>query len=96
MDIEFRTCSNLTGAACGIRSNVPIRPFLEHDQFFGPEDIGGLSAAFEAALSKLGLVDRTAPATIAVAKLIIELAKRGERNPERLCALAVEQLSKKA
>jgi hypothetical protein len=55
-----------------------------------------LSAAFEAVLSKLGLVDRTAPATIAVAKLIIELAKRGERNSERLCALAVEQLSRKA
>jgi hypothetical protein len=50
--------------------------------------------AFEAALSKLGLVDRTDPATMAVAKLIIELAKEGERDPERLCALALKQLSK--
>jgi len=31
---------------------------------------------------------------MAVAKLIIELAKEGERDPERLCALALKQLSK--
>jgi hypothetical protein len=52
------------------------------------EFVGGL----EAALSKLGLVDRTDPATMAVAKLIIEFAKEGERDPERLCALALKQL----
>jgi hypothetical protein len=45
-------------------------------------------------LGKLGLVDRKDPATTAVAKLIIELAKEGERDPERLCALALKQLSK--
>jgi hypothetical protein len=73
---------------------VPVRTFLEHDHAFGPEDIASLSAAFEAALSKLGLVDRADPATMAVAKLIIEFAKQGEREPERLCALAVLQLSK--
>jgi hypothetical protein len=75
---------------------VPVRTFLEHDHAFGPEDIASLSAAFEAALSKLELVDRTDPATMAVAKLIIEFAKQGERRPERLCALAVQQLSKSA
>jgi hypothetical protein len=73
---------------------VPIRAFLEHDHAFGPEDIASLSAAFEAALSKLGLVDRTDPATMAVAKLIIEFAKEGERDPERLCTLALKHLSK--
>jgi putative ABC transport system substrate-binding protein len=41
-----------------------------------------------------GLVDRSDPATAAVAKLIIEFAKVGERNPERLCAMALQQLSK--
>lgn len=74
--------------------SVPIRPFLEHNHSFGPEDIASLSAAFESALSKLGLVARDDPATMAVAKLIIELAKEGERDPERLCALALKQLSK--
>jgi hypothetical protein len=33
------------------------------------------------------------PYRLAVAKLIIELAKQGERDPERLCASAL-QLSK--
>ena len=54
----------------------------------------GSRAAFEAALGKLGLVKRNDPPTMAVAKLIIELAKEGERDPERLCALALKQLSK--
>ena len=73
---------------------MPSRTFLEHDHAFGPEDIANLSAAFEAALNKLGLIDRTDPATMAVAKLIIEFAKEGERDPERLYALALKQLSK--
>ena len=79
---------------CYQARNAPIRTFLEHDHSFGPEDIANLSAAFEAARSKLGLVDRTDPATMAVAKLIIEFAKEGERDAERLCALALKQLSK--
>jgi hypothetical protein len=49
---------------------------------------------FEAALGKLGLVDRSDPATHAVAKLIIEFAKQGQRDPERLCALALQRLAK--
>jgi len=73
---------------------VPIRPFLPDNHSFDPEDIAKLSAAFEAALRKLGLVDRSVPATMAVAKLIIEFARQGERDPAQLCALAVQQLSK--
>jgi hypothetical protein len=73
---------------------VPIRLFLEHDHSFGPEDIAKFSAAFEAALGKLRLTDRTDPLAAEVAKLIIEFAKQGERDPERLCALAVQPLSK--
>jgi deoxyribose-phosphate aldolase len=57
---------------------VPIRPFLDRDDAFGPEDIAPMSAAFETA----------------IAKLIIEFAKVGERDPERLCTLALQQLSK--
>jgi hypothetical protein len=73
---------------------VPIRPFLPATPSFDPEDIAKMSAAFEAALGQLGLVDRSDPATMAVAKLIIEFAKAGERDPERLCALALHQSSK--
>jgi hypothetical protein len=73
---------------------VPIRPFLPDSHSFDPEDIANMSAAFEAGLRKLGLVDRSDPATMAVAKLIIEFAKGGERDPARLCALALQPLSK--
>jgi hypothetical protein len=73
---------------------VPIRPFLPDSHSFDPEDIAKMSAAFEAALRKLGLADRSDPAAMAVAKLIIEFAKAGERDPERLFALALQQLSK--
>jgi hypothetical protein len=69
---------------------MPIRPFLDRDDAFGPEDIAAMSAA----LGKLGWVDRSDPAIMSVAKLIIEFAKVGERDPERLCALALQQLSK--
>jgi hypothetical protein len=67
---------------------------LENNQWFGPEDIAGLTTAFEAALAKLGLVDRSDPTTLTLAKLIIELAKAGELEPERLCDLALKRLSK--
>jgi hypothetical protein len=47
--------------------------------------------AFELALSKLELVDRQDPLAVVLAKLIIELAKEGEHDPENLCdgALAI-------
>jgi hypothetical protein len=51
-----------------------------------------LAAAFDAALSKIGLVDRKDPMTMTVAKLIIELAKNGERNPEKLCDDALKSV----
>ncbi len=62
---------------------VPIRELLKVHAF-EPEDIPVLTAAFEEALRELRLVDRTDPATQLVAKRIIELAQRGERDPIRL------------
>lgn len=73
---------------------MPIGAILENDRSFGPEDIANLAAAFEATLSKLGLVDRRDPMAMTVAKLIIQLAKDGERDPERLCAGALKILGK--
>jgi len=66
----------------------------EYGPSFAPEEVANLSAAFDAALTKLGLVDRKDPATASVAKLIIEVAKTGERDPERLCENALKILSK--
>ena len=75
---------------------MPVRALLENDDrsAFGPEDIANLTAAFEAALSKIGLVDRKDPMTMTVAKLIIELAKNGERDPKKLCNDALKLLGK--
>jgi hypothetical protein len=74
--------------------DVPIRAILENDHAFGPEDVVNLTAAFEAALSRLGLVDRRDPLTSAVAKAIIQLAKDGERDPTKLCDGALKILGK--
>jgi hypothetical protein len=74
--------------------DVPIRAILENDHAFGPEDIVHLTAAFEAALSRLGLADRGDPLTTVVAKAIIELAKDGERDPKNLCDSALKVLGK--
>lgn len=64
-------------------ATMPIYKMLEK-QAYGPEEISILSAAFEETLRSLGLSDRTDPMTDLVAKKIIELAGRGERDPLRL------------
>jgi hypothetical protein len=43
-----------------------------------------LATAFDAALLELGLVDRSDPAVLLVAKRIMALAEQGERDPMRL------------
>ena len=73
---------------------MPIRAILENDHAFGPEDIANLTAAFEAALIRLGPVDRGDPLTTVVAKAIIQLAKNGERDPKKLCDGALQILGK--
>jgi hypothetical protein len=73
---------------------MPIRLLLEHDHSFGPDEIAKLVAAFEEALAALDLERREDPATMLVAKTIIEAAKQGERDPKRLRDRAVEVLSK--
>jgi len=76
---------------------VPIRAILETDYgpVFGPEEVGSLAAAFDAALKKLCLVDRKDPMTTTVAKLIIQIAREdGERDPEKLCDAALRTLRK--
>jgi hypothetical protein len=56
------TWLHFTGSTCVLSElSMPIRPFLQDDHSFGPEDIAKMSAAFEAALRELGLVDRNDP-----------------------------------
>jgi hypothetical protein len=74
-----------------------INIFIQNE--FGPsfssKDVAALTAAFEAALSQLELVERNDLMTKTVAKTIIALAKQGgERDPKRLCGRTVTILGK--
>jgi hypothetical protein len=62
---------------------VPIRNFLDGEAF-EPETIHSMGEALTGACRALGLADRDDPATRLVATKIIELARAGERDPERL------------
>jgi hypothetical protein len=48
---------------------------------FGPEEIEAMTAAYEAALLDLGLVDRNDPITEIVARAIVSVTSMGERDP---------------
>src|SRR5580700_2028495 len=48
---------------------------------FGPEEIKAMTAAYEAALLDLGLVDRDDPITEIVATAIVTVTSKGERDP---------------
>jgi hypothetical protein len=48
-----------------------------------------MTDAFEEALKRLNVADREAPMATSVAKKIVRLAKRGERNPTRLTEGAI-------
>jgi hypothetical protein len=71
---------------------VPIRRLLEHNDAFCPEDVQVLLGAFDDTVRALNLTDRERPLTMMVAKLIIEFAKEGERDPDRLRDLVVKSL----
>ena len=73
---------------------MPIRVLVHGDVWFESEDVEKLTAAFELALSKLELPDRQDPLAVVLAKFIIELAKQGERDPEKLCNAALKMLEK--
>jgi hypothetical protein len=69
---------------------MPIRAYL-NGEGFDPETVRLMGLAFEMALASLrsGCTD---PLREALARKIIEIAKTGERDPERLCEGALEDL----
>ena len=74
---------------------------LPSNAAFDSEDTELLAAAFEAAWEKLNTAgnvlaegSEAALARELLAKRIIELAKRGERNPDRLVESALDHLAK--
>ena len=70
---------------------MPIwNPAEQEQEIFGPDTIAVLAVALEDTLRQLRLVDRNDPAVTMVAKRIIELARRRERDPIRLRDQAVQ------
>jgi hypothetical protein len=69
---------------------MPIYELLKSQGSFEPEEVAMLGSVFEEVLQRLGLVDRQDLATEMVAKKLIELAKAGVRDPDRLEALTVQ------
>jgi hypothetical protein len=70
---------------------MPIRAFTGNASFT-PEKIEAMNFAFKDALARLGLVDRNDPLATIVAKKIIEVARLGERDPKRMCELALKDI----
>jgi hypothetical protein len=62
---------------------VPITPFLK-SKVFDPDMVQAMGMAFEKACRTLGLKLTSDRATEAVARVVIELAEAGERDPELL------------
>jgi hypothetical protein len=69
---------------------MPIRAFLG-DASFSPEEVSAMSTAFNDVLKTLSLKRDDPIAEIAAGK-IIEAARQGELDPQRLAALAVKYI----
>jgi hypothetical protein len=61
------------------------------DGTFSREEIRYLTHAYEGALRILQL-NRFDPTTNVVAKKVIEIARRGETSPSRICEIAIDEL----
>jgi hypothetical protein len=84
-------------ARCGVGECVamPVQSYFQPGAF-GPEAIGAMSEAYEAALKEL---QDTSPANAvreAIAGRIIAAARFGERNPVRLREAALREATRKS
>ena len=71
---------------------MPLTPFLKGGNF-EPQAIEAMSAAFEGVCASLQLLNRTDPVTEIVARMVVEVAGTGERNPERIRDLVLLSLN---
>lgn len=73
-----------------------ILQFIRPDNSFDPETLTILAAAYDKAVAGIHDRDQSKVVREVVAKRIIALAMKGERDPERLCqsALAAVGLDK--
>jgi hypothetical protein len=69
---------------------MPLRSRL-NGQRFDPETLRVMGLAYESARIALHLADRADIANDVIAHKIIQLAKGGERDPERMCDAVLQQ-----
>jgi hypothetical protein len=69
---------------------VPIYELLKRQDSFEPEEVAALGNIYKDVLRTLGLVHRKDPVTEMVAAKVVELARAGIREPDRLKALTVQ------
>jgi hypothetical protein len=69
---------------------MPIDELRKSNASFEPEEVVMLGNVFEDVLQTLGLVDREDPLTAMLAKGLVEYAKTGIRDPDRLKALTLQ------
>ena len=72
---------------------MPTTPLLD-DLKFDPEAKRIMGVAFEMTCAALKYTNRPDVAHVAVAKRIIELAKNGVLDPDRLCERVMDDLRK--
>ena len=60
------------------------RPVQDEGGVLGPDEIAIMTTAFEQIIQDLRLTQRDDPIAEMAAKLVIELVRNGERDPEKL------------
>ena len=70
---------------------MPLTPYLK-EAVFEQKAIEAMNAAFEAACKSLKLFDRNDPIIEVLARKIIDIARSGERDPQRIHDLVLLQL----
>jgi hypothetical protein len=71
-----------------------LRSLIERTTF-QPDDIDALEGAFRCALEKLRIEDSHSPQAEIVAKMVIDAASRGMRDPILMCRQIVSDLGRK-
>jgi len=67
---------------------------LDAERRFTPDDVPIIVQAFDQILKTKQLLDRKDPAVLLVANLTIQVAMKGERDPDRIAQAVLEKLSK--
>jgi hypothetical protein len=74
-----------------LRGTVPMSSMLAKS-VFQPDEVKAMAKAFETTCAALGLSDRNEPIGQLLARRVVECARSGERDPERLCKLVLSEL----